>query len=322
MTAPVLVFTDYTKPFLLETDASKDGLGAVLSQKQADGWYHPIAYGSRVPTSHEKNYHSYKHEFLALKWAVMEHFKEYLPYQSFMVTTNNNPLTYIISIPNLDATGHWWVGALVQFNFELEYQKGCDNTVADVLSWVTTQLDPDTVKSILNGVAVGTTHHAKCHDPAMVEGDQCLEQKVCVTAGSALVEMHVTDWAEAEREDPLLDPVLLAGGTEADRFESTSDRTCLQWRRQTDLIELTEFCDSSGYIIPMLNAQMWDWRSPALHGPQGPLCCCIEWVPLRYRTSRVCGPFAQSSPTPDCGHHSNEPFACGLYQHRDDHGAE
>ena len=40
MTAPILVFTDYTKPFLLETDASKDGLGAVLSQKQADRWYH------------------------------------------------------------------------------------------------------------------------------------------------------------------------------------------------------------------------------------------------------------------------------------------
>ena len=49
MTAPILVFADYTKPFLLETNASKDGLGVVLLQKQADGQYHPIAYGSRVP---------------------------------------------------------------------------------------------------------------------------------------------------------------------------------------------------------------------------------------------------------------------------------
>ena len=79
---------------------------AVLSQKQADKWYHPIAYGSRALTPHEKNYHSTKLEFLALKWAVKEHFKEYLPYQSFLVRMDNNPLTYIMSTPNLDATGH------------------------------------------------------------------------------------------------------------------------------------------------------------------------------------------------------------------------
>ena len=106
MTAPILAFTDYTKPFLLETDASKDGLGAVLSQKQADGHYHSITYGSRALTPHEKNYHSTKLEFLALKWAVTEHFKEYLPYQPFLVKMDNNPLTYIMMTPNLDATGH------------------------------------------------------------------------------------------------------------------------------------------------------------------------------------------------------------------------
>ena len=47
MTAPILAFPHSTKLFLLETDVSKDGLGAVLSQKQADGWYHPITCGSR-----------------------------------------------------------------------------------------------------------------------------------------------------------------------------------------------------------------------------------------------------------------------------------
>ena len=56
----------------------------------------------------------------------MEHFKEYLPYQSFVVRRGNNLLTYIMSTPNLDAMAHQWVGALTQFNFELEYQKGCD----------------------------------------------------------------------------------------------------------------------------------------------------------------------------------------------------
>ena len=54
MTAPVLAFADYNKPFLLETDVSKDRLGVVLSQKQMDGWYHLVAYGSRDLMPHEK----------------------------------------------------------------------------------------------------------------------------------------------------------------------------------------------------------------------------------------------------------------------------
>ena len=75
---PVLVFPNLEKLFLLETDAFKEGLGAVLSQKQSDRRYHPIAFGSHSLTPVEKNYHSSKLEFLALKWSVMEHFKEYL----------------------------------------------------------------------------------------------------------------------------------------------------------------------------------------------------------------------------------------------------
>ena len=97
MTAPVLVFADFTKPFLLETDASGDGLGAVLQQKQADGKYHPVAFASQALKGGEKRYHSSKLEFLALKWAVTEQFREYLLYQPFKVRTDNNPLTYIMT---------------------------------------------------------------------------------------------------------------------------------------------------------------------------------------------------------------------------------
>ena len=106
MTAPVLAFADFTKPFLLETDASGDGLGAVLQQKQADGKYHSVAFVSRALKGGEKRYHSSKLEFLALKWAVTEQFREYLLYQPFKVRTDNNPLTYIKTTPNLDALGH------------------------------------------------------------------------------------------------------------------------------------------------------------------------------------------------------------------------
>ena len=79
MSTPVLAFADYTKEFLLETNASKEGLGAVLSQKQADGQYQLVTYVSLALTAHEKNYHSTKLEFLALERVVMEHLKEDLP---------------------------------------------------------------------------------------------------------------------------------------------------------------------------------------------------------------------------------------------------
>ena len=112
----------------------------MLSQKQADSHFHLVAYGSWVLTVHEKNYQSTKSEFLALKWAITEHFKEYLLYQPFLVKTDYNPLMSIMTTPNLDTTGHQWVGALVKFNFQLEYQKGQDNAMADALSQITTHL--------------------------------------------------------------------------------------------------------------------------------------------------------------------------------------
>ena len=73
-----------------------------------------------------------------------------------------------------------------------------------MLSWVTTRLDPDTVKSILNRVAIGAVHRVETHDSAMVESDHHLEQEVCVAAGCTLIQMHVMDWAEAQKEDPVL----------------------------------------------------------------------------------------------------------------------
>ena len=183
MNSPVLAFADYTKEFLLKTDASKEGLGAVFFQKQENGQFHLVAYGSQVLTTNEKNYHSTKLEFLALKWAITEHFKEYLLYQPFLVKTDNNPLTYIMTTPNLDATGHQWVSALAKYNFWLEYQKGWDNAVADALSWVTTCLEPKAVQAILDGATVGTSQRAERENPAVIKSDQQLEQEVWVTAG-------------------------------------------------------------------------------------------------------------------------------------------
>ena len=60
MSAPVLAYPDPNKEYLLEMDASKLGLGAVLSQKQSDGRYHPVAFENRALHGSEVNYHSTK----------------------------------------------------------------------------------------------------------------------------------------------------------------------------------------------------------------------------------------------------------------------
>ena len=83
-----------------------------------------------------------------------------------------------------------------------------EKTVADVLRWITTCLDPDMVRSVLDGVNLGATHRAESHDPTVVEGDHGVEKEVHVTSGWVLVQMHVTDWAEAQREDSVLSTIL------------------------------------------------------------------------------------------------------------------
>ena len=74
---------------------------------------------------------------------------------------------YIMTTPNLDATSHQWVGTLVKFNFRLEYQKGRDNIVTDMLSRITTHLDPEAIQSILDRVTLGANQRAEgrwpCH---------------------------------------------------------------------------------------------------------------------------------------------------------------
>ena len=84
-----------------------------------------------------------------MKWAVTEQFEEYLYYKPFTVRTDNNPLTYILTTPNLDACGHRWVASLSRFNFKIEYLKGTDNKVADILSRMENCLEDASVKELL-----------------------------------------------------------------------------------------------------------------------------------------------------------------------------
>ena len=88
-----------------------------------------------------------------------------------------------MTTPILDTTGHQWVGVLAKFNFQLEYQKGQDNTIADVLSQITTCLHPEAVWSVLDGVNLGASQRAEGCAPAVVEGDHNIEKEVHVAKG-------------------------------------------------------------------------------------------------------------------------------------------
>ena len=129
----------------LHTDASENGLGAVLYQKQDDGMDCVIAYASQTLSKSEKSYDVHKLEFLALKWSVTERFHEYLYSGEFEVyMDNNNLLTYILTTAKLDVTRQRWVASLANYIFKIFYISGKLIVDADALSripWENTQVD-------------------------------------------------------------------------------------------------------------------------------------------------------------------------------------
>ena len=147
---PILAYADYSKCFKVHTDASEQGLGALLYQDQDDGTTRVIAYASRNLSKSKNRYHSSKLEFLALKWSVCERFHEYLYGGKFQVYTDNNPLMYILTTAKLDATRQWWVAFLANYDFTIHYRSGKQNAEADALSRIKWQHEDDVqVKVIL-----------------------------------------------------------------------------------------------------------------------------------------------------------------------------
>ena len=214
MTAPVLAFADFTKPFLLEIDASGDGLGAVLQQKQDDGKYHPVAFASRALKGDEKRYHSSKLEFLALKWAVTEQFRESLLYQPFKVRMDNNPLTYIMTTLNLDTLGHRWVSALADFQMSIEYVQGADNKVADALSHVKDWLPPEAVKELIDFAQNNTPiERAEVNNPTLIAEEEALDHEVVIQSRVLMAKRQVPKqvsteyWIKLQKQDAIISHV-------------------------------------------------------------------------------------------------------------------
>ena len=108
ITAPVLVYPDFDRDFVLETDASILGLGAILSQVQDDGKLHPLAYASRSLSKSEKNYPVTELETLAVVWGIT-HFRYYLYGHQVTVYTDHAAVKAVLGTPNLTGKhARWW----------------------------------------------------------------------------------------------------------------------------------------------------------------------------------------------------------------------
>ena len=88
---PLPAYPDFTKLFILHTDASGKGLGAVLEQEQGDGKNHPVAFASRTLSKHEERYGITELETLAVVWSL-RHFRAYLYGHKCTVYTDHAPV--------------------------------------------------------------------------------------------------------------------------------------------------------------------------------------------------------------------------------------
>lgn len=136
VSAPVLAYPSFDKPFVLETDASIAGVGAVLSQPQEDGQLHPVAYASRSLSAPERNYAITELETLAVVWAIT-HFHSYLYGHSVTVYTDHSAVKAVLETPNPSGKhARWWTkvyGSGVK-EVHIIYRSGKLNASADALS--------------------------------------------------------------------------------------------------------------------------------------------------------------------------------------------
>eukprot|EP00731_Ephydatia_muelleri_P009833 Em0005g419a len=131
--APILAFPDYTLPFVLDTDASDLGIGAVLSQVSSLGQEQVVAYGSRLLSKAEQNYSVTRRELLAVV-TFTRLFRPYLLGRRFTVRTDHSSLQWIQNFKEPEGQLARWLEQLQEYDFEVIHQKGRNHNNADALS--------------------------------------------------------------------------------------------------------------------------------------------------------------------------------------------
>ena len=136
---PILTFPDFSRQFILQTDASNVGLGAVLAQIDEKGDEKAIGYASRMLKGAERNYHTTELECLAIVWGI-EQFKPYLYGRHFLIYSDHNPLVYMDNTKNKSSRINRWRLNLAEFDYKVIYKKGILNANADALSRIESEV--------------------------------------------------------------------------------------------------------------------------------------------------------------------------------------
>lgn len=242
--APVLAFADPTKPYILHVDASFDGLGAVLNQEYPEG-LRPVAFASRKLRNSERNYPVHQLEFLALKWAVVDKYHDYLYGAKFTVRTDNNPLTYVLTTAKLSATGHRWLAALSTYDFGIQYRPGRENIDADLLSrnansegegWI----PPSGVKALCKTVnVIGPSENIRCVDQLGVSPSAIPDLYVCpISLGESTVQqLSMTELQNEQNSDEAIGKIKneIKSGNWPCSFQTNHQETILLQREKEKL---------------------------------------------------------------------------------------
>jgi phospholipid-translocating ATPase len=127
---------DFSRGFILQTDASNRGVGAVLSQRDAEGRDHAVGYFSKKLLPREESYSTVEKECLAIKLSV-EAFKVYLLGRQFEIQTDHNALVWLERLKDNNPRLTRWSLLLQPYTFTVTHRKGSLNGNADVLSRIT-----------------------------------------------------------------------------------------------------------------------------------------------------------------------------------------
>ncbi|RVW25194.1 Transposon Tf2-11 polyprotein [Vitis vinifera] len=128
ITAPVLALPNFSKEFIIETDASGQGIGAVLMQEG-----HPIAYISKALSDRVQTLSTYEKEMLAILMAIKK-WESYLVDRHFVIKIDHQSLKYLLEHRVTTPTKQAWVAKLMQYDYEIRYKQGKENVAVDALS--------------------------------------------------------------------------------------------------------------------------------------------------------------------------------------------